>query len=223
VKGVEWPIVQKPSPELLLVQQDVLRGKHADYPLRTVFGWFGDDRGKARKLLRAAMKELNLRSRPDAGSASIRSTIVFFSAVPGARKPAVAGKHALPDVADIEEKLRRVSRTEENAPAPPPPQKRAAAVTPSRRIAAPKSAASVASCLQMVQEVRQTMICSVCDQEIPTRKRDQDMREVALFGAADFAVCCCCIQTVPKQLEESDAYRARWIDYRHRMRVSGGD
>jgi hypothetical protein len=209
--------VQNLSPELLSVNQDVMRGRHPVYPLRTVLGWFGDDKGKARRLLRAAMQALNLRSRPDASSASISSTVVFFSALPGALKPAITDKHSLPDITDIEKKLRLESRTREKAPAPPP-QRRDVAAT--RSAATPKPAAPVASWMQMVQEVRQTMICSVCDQEIPTRKRDRDMRAVALFGAADFAVCCCCLQTVPKRLEKP-AYCTRWIEYRHRMRVSG--
>jgi hypothetical protein len=183
--------------------------------LQPVLDWFGDDKGKARRLLRAAMKGLNLRSRPDAGSASISSTVMFFSAPPGVLKPAVTAKHVLPYVTDTEEKLRLASRTGEKAPAPPTEN---CAATAKRPIAAPKPAASVASRMQMVQEVRQTIICSVCDLEITSHKRDQDIQAVALFGAANFLVCCCCLQTVPRSLEKTRAYRTRWIEYRHRMR-----
>jgi hypothetical protein len=97
-----------------------------------------------------------------------------------------------------------------------PPQERS---TPPRS-ARPRPPLVSAPVMEFIPELRQVMICDVCGQEISATHREQTMKDVALFGATNFGVCCCCLQGVPESLAESSAYQTRWIDYRHRARVA---
>jgi hypothetical protein len=71
--------------------------------------------------------------------------------------------------------------------------------------------------MEQIPQMRQVLICSVCNQEITREKRDQTAKEVLLFGAAAFGVCCCCLQAIPRWLFGDEDYHGRWIDYRHRI------
>jgi hypothetical protein len=180
-------------------------GTYHLYAMRTVLSWFGNDKGKSRKRLRVAMKELNLGSRPDSGSASIRSNIIFFSKSQGASQPpASAGVRGRPNISEVKRKFEEqcCSTDFPGIGRPPRTPREADAETRAAPTLPKKTATPAPSWMQLLQEVRQALICAVCDEEIPTHKRDRDTLAVALFGAADFGVSCCCLQTVSDNFVE---------------------
>jgi hypothetical protein len=54
-----------------------------------------------------------------------------------------------------------------------------------------------------------TLECKVCGQSLNTKKRDEDLTNVALFGRVEYAQCPSCLQIVPFGQMRDPAYRRR--------------
>lgn len=57
-------------------------------------------------------------------------------------------------------------------------------------------------------ELRQTQVCTVCEQPRDDEKSRSDGATAILFGAVAYSICVGCTQAVPKPW--SDEYKRRW-------------
>jgi hypothetical protein len=206
---------------MIRLRDAALKGEFPEVFARTVLSWFHQDPGTARRLLGASIDSLGIDTRPKILHCSIGSRVVVFrrGVPPPDKTPPVLLTSQPPHLtSDLPVRLDTLRNLRRHQKAASRSRERGANVAPSRP--PPRTTASgppVGLC--MYQEVRQILLCPVCEAEITLAKRNLAMQEVVLFGAANFALCCCCFQTVAEDMAISEAYQRRWIDYRRTRRI----
>lgn len=64
--------------------------------------------------------------------------------------------------------------------------------------------------MKMTLQLIQKQICAVCQQDLGSEKRKDDLAEIAFFGAeAGYSICPSCLQCVSKKLQNM-AYKNRY-------------